>query len=100
MILDNLKLTPAQRYARLLACAAAENKLLKGANTYQNANRKGGRPRMTSELKDSEPARQMFYHYQDGRTLAQTAEILNISMNLARRRARRYRLSFADYKNG
>lgn len=99
-----LSMTPEQRRKRLKQLAMLENANLhrksdgRSANWGENPNSdKGGRPRI-QDITKSQPAREMLTHSELGHTLAKTAETLGLTPRQAKRKARRYQISFPDWK--
>lgn len=99
-----LAMTPEQRRKRVKHLALLESANLVGkwggrtANWGVNPNgSKGGRPRL-QDMVNSKPAREMVYHSSLGHSLEKTAETLGLTLTQAKRKARRYQISFPDWK--
>lgn len=99
-----LAMTPEQRRKRVKHLALLENAKLVGRGGGRTANwgvnpngNKGGRPRL-QDMVNSKPAREMLYHSSLGHSLSKTAEILGLTLTQAKRKARRYQISFPDWK--
>ena len=98
-----LALTPQQRREQLMLFAVQENAALmklsdgRSVNFGINNRVEGGRPRITDMMR-SKPAQELLFHAINGDSLTETASILGLTVAQAKRKARRYQISFTDWK--